>query len=212
MDTFYRRQELERLREESRALEEKAGLTQEMEDAMSPSSNPEWTSKEYHEYAESWLYFQTRSLYFSVNDTELRKKLITSKRKIDACYQLLLEEDVMEASHNVSLANTKAWHQPWLKAGIYGFIVLIISNWIFGVKGSVLSIAFVIWFLTNERHEIKYELTQALERLHYAQKIKAEKLNVPEAFSGAEEQSGIEDIFEDESLTLLPYATGKLRK
>ena len=212
MDTINRTQELERLREESRALEEKAGLTEKMEDAMSPSSNPEWSSKEYFEYVELHLYASTRSLYFSVSNTELRKKLITTKRKVDACYQLLLEEDVMAAKHAVSVANTKTWYQSWLKAGIYGLVVSIISCGILGVKGSVLGVAFVIWFLTSERDEIKYELTQAVERLRYAQEVKAEESNVPEVFSATEEQNGTEDKFDNESSDLpRHYATGKLR-
>ena len=212
MDTINRTQELERLREESRTLEEKAGLTEKMEDAMSPSSNPEWSSKEYFEYAELHLYASTRSLYFSVSDTELRKKLIATKRKVDACYQLLLEEDVMAAKHAVSVANTKTWHQSWLKAGIYGLVVSIISCGILGVKGSVLGVAFVIWFLTSERDEIKYELTQAVERLRYAQEVKAEESNVPEVFSATEEQNGAEDKFDNESSDLpRHYVTGKLR-
>ena len=118
----------------------------------------------------------------------------------------------MEAEHAVSVAKTKIWHQSWLKAGIYGLFVSTISCWILGIKGSVLGIAFVIWFLASERDEIKHELTHAVERLCYAQEIKAEESNAPEVFSDAEEQNGTEDIFEDESLNLLPYATGKLRK
>ena len=214
MDTINRTQELERLREESHVLEEKAGISQKMEDAhIHPwPFGRELTTEEYRRETEEWLHILTRDHYFSVKDAELRKKLIATKRKIDTTYQLLLEEDVMVAKHDVSVGYTKAWHQPWLKTGIYGLIVLMISNWIFGIKGSVLSIAFVIWFLTNERDEIKYELTQAFERLRDAEEAKAEKSNMTEVFSATEEQIGTEDIFEDESLTLLPYATGKLRK
>lgn len=203
---------LERLREESRVLEEKAGLTQKMEAAQNPSFNLEWSSKEYFEYAESWLHSETRSLYFSINDNELRKKLIATKRETDATYQLLLRENVTVAERNVSMATTKTWNQSWLRAGVYGIIVSVICYWILGSTGLVLGIGYVIWFLTDKRDELKYELSRALETLNQERKILIEESNTLEVFSDAEEQNGTEDIFEDESLNLLPYATGKLRK
>ena len=214
MDTFYRRQELERLREESRALEEKAGLTEKMEDAhIHPwPFGRELKTEEYRRETEEWLYILTRDHYFSVKDAELRKKLIAKKRETDATYQLLLEEDVMEAEHAVSVAKTKIWHQSWLKAGIYGLVVSIISCWILGIKGSVLGIAFVIWFLASERDEIKHELTHAVERLRDAEEVKGEESNMTEVFSATEEQNGTEDKFYNEPSDLpRHYATGKLR-
>ena len=123
---------------------------------------------------------------------------------------MLLEEEVIEAKHDVSVANAKTWHQSWLKAVIYGLVVIIVSCWIFGIKGSILGIVFVIWFLTNERDEIKFEQSQATERLRYAQTVKTEESNVLETFSLTEEQNGTEDIFDDKP-TRLPYATGKSR-
>lgn len=205
---------LESLREESRILEEKAGLTQKMEGAQCHPwpFDKKLTTKEYFEETEEWLHFETRSLYFSVSDTDLRKKLIATKRKVDAYYQLLLDENVIKAKHDVSVATNKIWYQSWLKAGIYGLVISIISCWMLGIKGLVLGIAFVIWFLTNERDEIKYELTEALERLRNSQEIKTEESNVPEVFSASEEQNGTEDKFDD-SPSDLPrhYATGKLR-
>jgi hypothetical protein len=212
MDTLNRRQELERLREESCTLEEKAGLTQKMVDAQTPHSNPEWTSKEYFEYVECHLYFETRSLYFSVSDTELRKKLIATKRKVDASYQLSLEEDVMAAKHDVSVALTRAKQRPWLKLVSYSFVVSIVSWLIFGIKGTIAGIIFALYFFENEKEEVTYELSRAQEALQDAQKTKAEESNAPEVFSTAEEQNGTEDVFDDEPSDLpRHYATGKLR-
>lgn len=212
MNKFDRLAELELLREESRILEEKAGLTQKMEDAQTPSSNPEWTSKEYFEFVESHLCFETRSLYFSVKDTELRKKLIATKRKINASYQLSLEEDVMAAKQDISVATAKILHPRWLKAGAYCLVLSIISYWILGNKGLFLGVIFILWFLKNEHDESKYELAQASENLREAEKTKSEESNTPEVFSAAEEQSGTEDVFEDEPSDILRhYASGKLR-
>lgn len=210
MDTLNRRQELEHLKEESRVLEERAGLTQKIEDAHYPYSIPEESSKEYFEYADSHLYFRTRSHYFSVADTELRKKLIATKRKIDTSYQLLLEEDVLAARHDVSAALTRAKRRPWLKLVSYSFVVSIAGWLIFGIKGTIAGIVFALYFLENEKAEIAYELSQAQEALQDAQKVKAEESNVLETFSLTEEQNGTEDTF-DNKPTNLPYATGKSR-
>lgn len=220
MDKFERKQkqEFERLREYSHALEEEAGISKEMEDAHYGSLFPpgcfgeESTSEEYFEDVERHLFFKTRSLYFSVNNPELRKKLITTKRKIDTTYQLLLEEDVMAAKHDVAAALARAKRHPWLKLASYSLVVAIVGWLIFGTKGTAAGIVFALFFYENEKEELAYELSQAQEALQDAQKTKAEELNTPKTFTANEEQNGTEDIFEDKSSNLpLHYATGKLR-
>lgn len=212
MNKFNRLAELESLREESHTLEERAGISQKREEALHPRSNPEWSSKEYFEYADLWLHSKTREFYFSVTDISLRKKLITTKRKIDATYQLMLDEDVTAAKHDISVALTRAKNYPWLKHASYSLIASIVGWLIFGVKGTIAGIALALYLYHNEKEEAAYELSQAQQALQDAQKTKAEESNSPETFSTTEEQDGTEDVFEEESSDLpRHYATGKLR-
>lgn len=203
MDRFERSQELERLRNECRALEEEAGLSETMERAREGRFIPlgafgEKTSpQEYFADEHDHLRDRTRDAYFSVKGIELRKKLITAQRLIESRLRQSLEEEIIATNREASIAAAKVQRQPWGKAALFGIGAVALGYWVFGIVGAIGG-AVAGFFLgqgviAKARNEASAELAQASHDLEQAQKEKLEHSLMPELFSHREEISGERD-------------------
>lgn len=210
MNKFERLQELERLRGECLALEEKAQLYQVMERAREGRFIPlgafgeDASPKEYFADEHDCLREKTRDAYFSVADLYARKALIEAQRKVESRIRQSLEEDVIEANKEVAVASSKTQRLPWGKAALLGVGAVAVGYWVFGMVGAI-SGAVASFFLgqgviADARNEANAELAQASDNYEQAKKERAEQSLMPEFFSHREEMSGDRDNnFDDES-------------
>ena len=196
--------DLERLRDECRALEDIAGLTATMERAREGRFIPlgafgeKATSQEYFADEHDSLRGKTRNAYFSVEDKELRKKLIAANRKVWDRIGQSNEEDIVVANREVSIATTKAQRQPWGKAALLAIGAVAIGYWIFGIVGAIGgavggAVGGFFWgqgVISSARIDANDELTQASDELERAKKEKTDGKLMPEFFSSMEELSG----------------------
>lgn len=193
-------QELDRLRDIGLALEDEAGLTATMERAREGRFIPlgvmgeKVTPEEYFADEHDHLREKTRKAYFSVEDIELRKKLIKTNREIWGRVARSDDEDIGVANREVSIATAKAQKQPWEKAALVAVAVVAVGYWIFGIVGAIGG-AVGGFFLgqgvvSNYRINANAELQQATDVLEQAKKEKADGELMPEFFSYSEEASG----------------------
>ena len=203
MDRFERSQELERLRNECRAIEEEAGLSETMERAREGRFFPlgafgEKTSpQEYFADEHDDLRGNTRDAYFPVKDIGLRKKLITAQRVVESRLRQSLEEDIIAANREVSIAAAKVQRQPWGKAALLGMGAVALGYWVFGIVGAIGG-AIGGFFLgqgviAEARNEANAALAQVSHELEQAQQEKLGHSLMPEFFSHWEEMSGERD-------------------
>ncbi len=208
-----------RLYESLLALEEKAGISQEMTCARDGSLIPFVTPDEFEEYlgkAEDRLYRLTRNAYFSVPDMELRKKLIVA----------LCEINILEATANneaqknidsivmppleqaVSVAAVKTRNAPWTEAALIAIGAVVVGNIVLGqeggIAGAVAGIFLGLGCLAKAKNAADIGLKQATDKLEYTRKVMAQRIAWPDTFSRVEEISGERDVNLD--LKLSPHA------
>ena len=203
MDSFEQSQELERLRNECRALEDEAGLTEIMERAREGRLFPlgafgeKTTPQEYFADEHDYLKEKTRDAYFSVKNKETRKKLVAAQRKVESRLRRSLEEDVIRANREVSLAAAKAQQQPWGKAALVGVGAVALGYWVFGIVGAlggaVGGLFLGLGVISHARNYASSLFAQATHDLEQAKKKKEENTLMPEFFSNREEISGERD-------------------
>lgn len=196
-------QELERLHNECRAIEEDAGLSKTMERAREGRLFPlgafgEKTSAgEYFADEHDYLRDKTRGAYFSVEDMKLRKRLIAAQRAVESRVRLSCEEDVFAANRAVSIAAEKARRQPWFMAALCGMGVVALGYWVFGIVGAIAGAVGGYFVgqgvIAEARNETNVALAQASSELEQAQEEKLENSLMPEFFSRWEEMSGERD-------------------
>jgi len=210
MDSFEESQELERLRNEVRALEDETGLTALMEKAREGRFIPlgafgeDTTPQEYFADEHDHLRDKTRAAYFSVENKELRKKLIEAQRNVESRLRRSLEEEIVRANREIAAATAKAQQQPWAKAALVGVGAVALGYWVFGIAGAIAGAVGGFFLgqgvITQARNEAQALLAQASGALEQAQKDKAENSQMPEFFSRTEEISVNRDKdFDDES-------------
>lgn len=210
MDGFEQSQELERLRNECRVLEDEAGLTAIMEQAREGRLFPlgafgeKTTPQEYYADEYDYLKKQTRDAYFSVKNKEARKKLIIAQRKVESRLRQLFEEDVIQANREISLAAAKAQQLPWGKATFIGVGAVALGYWVFGIVGAIggaIGGLFLgLGVISHTRNYANSLLAQAKYDLEQAKKEKEENILMPEYFSNREENSGERDTNLDQEL------------
>lgn len=210
MDGFERSQELERLRNACRAIEEEAGLSKTMERAREGRFFPlgafgeKTLSQEYFADEYDHLRGKIRDAYFSVKDIELRKNLIAAQRIIESRLSQSLEAEFIAANREVSSATPKVQSQPWGQAALFGIGAVALGYWGYGIVGAIGG-AIAGFFLgqgviAEARNEATAKLAQASYQLEQRQKEKFEHSLMPEFFSHREEISGERDTgFDSES-------------
>jgi hypothetical protein len=212
MGRFERSQELVRLREDCKVLEDKAGLSKLMERAREGRFIPlgafgeETSPQEYFADEHDHLRGKTRDAYFSITNMELRKQLIATQRLVESRLRQSLQQDIIAANREVLMATAKVQRQPWGKAALFSIGAVAIGYWVFGIVGAI-SGAVCGFFLgqgviSEARNEANAELAQASNDLEQTQKEESEDSLMPEFFSYSEEISGERDTALDSQLSI----------
>jgi hypothetical protein len=200
MNNLEMTQELDRLRDIGLVLEDEAGLTATMKCAREGRFIPlgalgeKVTPEEYFADEHDHLRDKTRNAYFSVENVELRKKLIKANREIWERVARSDNEDVVVAKREVSIATTKAQKQPWEKAALVAVAVVAVGYWTFGIVGAIGGAVGGFFLgqgvISNARIKANAELQQATDALEQVKKEKADGDLMPEFFSFSEVASG----------------------
>jgi hypothetical protein len=127
------------LGDQIRALEERAGIAKQVEDAQLGPMFPdlEATSDEYFRDVEDHARRKVRKLYFGVQDVDLRKQLIAKNREGDRLHEAVLAAQLQGAREAVARGQREADSQPWGKAGIMAVICVGIGAWLFQLYGAI---------------------------------------------------------------------------
>ncbi|MDQ3184958.1 MAG: hypothetical protein M3Q16_00525 [Pseudomonadota bacterium] len=199
--------ELAQLQESCLVLEEQAGLLPAMKIAREGHFIPlsgigeQASSDEY--YADKHDYFRdkTRDAYFSVQDVELRKKLIAAQRGIDAYIIRSFETDIAVVIDAVSVATAKTRNQPWMKAAVIavGAMAIGYGSFAFGgaIAGAIAGCSYGKGVLSKAKNDAKIELEQAAQELEQVRNNQAQRLLRPESFSRSEEITGLRENYLD---------------
>ena len=203
MVSFEESQELERLRNDLRALEDEGGLTAIMERAREGRFIPlgafgeKTTPQEYFADEHDHLRDKTRDAYFPVENIELRKKLIAAQREVESRLRRSLEEKIVRVNREIAVATAKAQQQPWAKAALVGVGAVALGYWVFGIAGAIAGAVGGFFLgqgvISQARNEANGLLAQASGDLEQAQKDKTENSQMTDFFSQAEAISGNRD-------------------
>lgn len=191
---------LKQLQEVCLVLEEEAGISKAMEraregrfiplGAMGEEASPDEYFADEHDHFRD----KARDAYFSVQDVELRKKLITAQRKIDSYVMRSFEADIAAANQAVSSATAKMQNQPWTKAAVFAVGAVAVGYWAFGLVGAIAGAVGGFFLGQGVVSEAKsnaiIEVNQATQELEDARKERAQRSLWPECFSRSEEITG----------------------
>ena len=181
-------------------LEEEAGISKAMEraregrfiplGAMGEDASPDEYFADEHDH----FHDKARDAYFSVQEVELRKKLIASQRKIDSHVMRSFEADIAAANHAISIATAKMQNQPWAKVAVFAVGAVAIGYWAFGLVGAIAGAVGGFFLGQGVISEAKstaiIEFNQVTQELEDARKERAQRSLWPECFSRSEEITG----------------------
>lgn len=194
---------LENLEAECSALEEEAEITAQMERAREGRLIPlgafgEDTTPDAY-FADEFDHFRERArdAYFSVEDVDLRRKLITIRRRIDAHISRAFEADMEVARQTVSAARSKSLNQPWGAAGFWAVATVAVGYWAFdlvgAIGGAVLGFFSGQGVIANAKRAAQMEFEHAEKELEQLQKYQEIRALHPECFGIQEECTGVRD-------------------
>lgn len=155
-------------------------------------------------FADEYDHFRNsvRDVYFSVQNLELRRKLIAEQRKIDNLILSSFDADVENAQQLRSVARIKIHNQPWLKkSAAIVFILISIGYFADDAQGAI--IGFVIGIVLGQiliidgKNEALSEVNSATQTLTTAQNERKQQSLFPECFSASEETTGERDSLLD---------------
>ena len=191
---------LKHLQENCLALEEEAGISKAMEraregrfiplGAMGEDASPaEYFADEHDHFRD-----KARDAYFSVQEVELRKKLIAAQRKIDSHVMRSFEADIAAANHAVSIATAKMHNQPWTKAAVIAVGAVAVGYWAFSYVGAIAGAVGGFFLgqgvISEAKSKAIIEVNQATQEFEDVQKERAQRSLWPECFSLLEEITG----------------------
>lgn len=196
-------EKLEQLHTECFALEKEAGIAQPMEraregrfiplGALGEDASPdEYFADEFDHFREG-----ARNAYFSVEDANLRKRLIALRQKIDTHVAKSFDADLEAVQQVVSAARRKTTNQPWELAAFWAVGAVAVGYWTFNLVGAIGG-AVAGFFIgqgvvANAKRAAQTELEQAENELKQLQKDKQVHALRPECFSFDEEITGKRD-------------------
>lgn len=200
MTTLEQMDALKQLQDVCLALEEESGISKAMERAREGRFIPlgamgeEASPDEYFADENDHFRDKARDAYFSVQDVELRKRLITAQRKIDSYVMRSFDADIAAANHAVSVATTKTQSQPWTKAAVFAVGAVAIGYWVFGLVGAIAGAVGGFFLgqgvISEAKSNAIAEINQATQELENARKERAQRSLWPECFSSSEEITG----------------------
>lgn len=168
--------EIDRLSALIGSLEEKTGITETVKHARETGA-PD----------------KLKEAYFSVTDTELRKKLITTTGKLDHLYLQKCDLELSAATEEVSKAIDKSKKPSWHLAIVSSLTAVVIGQWILGfagaVGGAIGGYLFGQWIDSVTKKENKTEIEQANHLLALAQRRNEVSRIDPYLFSAAEQET-----------------------
>lgn len=200
MNSLEQMDALKQLQEVCLVLEEDADISKAMEraregrfiplGAMGEEASPDEYFADEHDHFRD----KARDAYFSVQDVELRKKLIAAQRKIDSHVMHTFEADIASANHAVSIAKAKMQNQPWTKAAVFSVGAVAIGYWAFGLVGAIAGAVGGFFLgqgvISEAKSTATIEVNQATKELEDARKERAQRSLWPECFSRSEEITG----------------------
>ena len=170
------KQEINKLSALIGSLEEKAGITAAVKHARETGA-PD----------------KLKDAYFSVTETELRKKLITTTAKLDQLYLQKCDLDVSSAKEEVSKTIDKSKKQPWHLSIISSLGGVVLGQWALGLAGAVggaIGGYFLgQWLVSSIQKENLKEIEKAKQLLASAQTRNEESRIDPYLFSAAEQEA-----------------------
>ena len=147
-------EQLKALLDQCAALEERAGITKQVQKAEEGRFIPlgidgeDCSSDEY--FADEHDHFREhiRDAYFSVPDRELRMALIAARRRVDSELAQSFERDASAARHVEASAAQKAETRPWGLAAVLSLASVAVGYLIFQLPGAIAG-AIAGYFLGN---------------------------------------------------------------
>lgn len=192
--------EWDQLLEASHILEAEAGISQVMERAHEGRFMPlgvtgeEVSLDEYFADQHDDFRERARDAYFSVQDVELRKKLIVARRNIDTHIMQSLKTKTLAANNEVSITMEKTKKEPWITAAIIAVCTVAIGYWVFALVGAIAGAIGGFFLgqgtLSETKKNVEIGFKKAAMELEQAQKDEKQRSLWPECFSSSEEITG----------------------
>jgi hypothetical protein len=194
-------EKLTQLEDECLALEQHAGIAQAMERAYQGSLFPlgagdgeDPSPDEYFADESDILRRRMRRAYFSVQDVDLRRKLIALRRKWDKHFLKSFDADVAKADDELREAKQRALSQPWGKSALCAVGAVAIGYWAFHIAGAVggAVAGFFIGqgIVAKAKREAQAEIEGAENNLADCKRYRYVNALHPESFSADEEVTG----------------------
>ena len=203
MDSSARLQEFNELQSVCLSLEEQTGISKAMERAREGRFIPlgalgeDVSSEEYFADEYDHLRQRTRDAYFSVEDVELRRKLIAARRAVESNIRQTLEEEIIAANRNIADAAAKVQHLPWNLVALLAIAIVVVGYWKFEIIGAIAGVAASFFLgqgvIERARNRATSVLAEAHNDLAQAKKEWEEHSLEPNFFSRSEELSGERD-------------------
>jgi hypothetical protein len=222
----YASDELKQLHAKLYALEIEAGIdaaTKEAarerpsdEDAGAEPDNVSYArrARRHREHLYKHLRARIRDLYFSVSDSELRSKLITTQRQIELVELELADHEVDRYRFLLDREEKKLKKSPWLMSALFGMLFVAAGYSGFGVVGALCAAVFGIFhgeetirrYTANARDEIA-----SRRRTWKEEKLKADTVLKNLQCFQKEEESGIRDTTFDDAAWLVAWRRDEIR-
>lgn len=191
---------LDKLRAEVAELEERAGISEEIEDTnLGPLfPNLDGSSQEYWDDSEEYARRKLRQLYFEeVSDVELRKAMIAKRRECDSAYEAFLKSNLHRMKVELAKAQHRSQRLPWFLAGLAAAFCVAIGASFFQLYGAIGG-ALVGFFvgqgmIAKQRTEREATVRYAQSQVDEAVKLVKEDQLSPDWFNRYEASTGERD-------------------
>jgi hypothetical protein len=209
-------EELESLRSKLSQLEQQAGITKKVEDAkLGPFlPDPNWSSAEYFRETEDHARRKVRDLYFAVQDMDLRKQLIATRRACERQFQDNIRAGIAESRAALAKAKASAESQaPYIKAAVAAAIAVALGAILFQMYGAIAGalVGFFLGLSTLARGKKKRaEVVESVQTLLDVKlKDQRDEGIKPAWFNSSEEQAGERDKHFDRESVIANYYGAK---
>lgn len=197
-------EQAKRLGEELDALERQAGIHDQAERAreapvfwFNPFDLTHQQRAEEQDTHATRIRRKIRDAYFSIADLDLRKRLISTDRKLHEVWLRSCDDDIGEAAQSVAKARAAADRQPWEMAALIAGVCVAVGYVGAGLPGAIGG-AVVGFFLgqgtiANAKSKARQHLESAEDLLKEAKADNEELAKRPEYFTVGEELTGERD-------------------